>query len=85
MNIGEGVESVKFVDLLDAVHTQTVVVKIDIEGHECRVNKLIKLYVIFTFSCLKKNNIQKNDTNSDFLIPLSLHSMTLDILNCELC
>ncbi|XP_023343449.1 uncharacterized protein LOC111712920 [Eurytemora carolleeae] len=36
LNIGEGVESVKFVDLLDAVHTQTVVVKIDIEGHECR-------------------------------------------------
>ena len=68
MNIGEGVESVKFVDLLDAVHTQTVVVKIDIEGHECRVNKLIKLYVIFTFSCLKKNNIQKIESMTPTLI-----------------
>ncbi|XP_023320480.1 uncharacterized protein LOC111695393 [Eurytemora carolleeae] len=34
--VGDGVESVHFQDLMDAVLTDTVVVKIDIEGHECK-------------------------------------------------
>ena len=35
--IGEGVESITFNELLDVVHTDTVIVKMDIQGAECKV------------------------------------------------
>ncbi|XP_023330591.1 uncharacterized protein LOC111702989 [Eurytemora carolleeae] len=34
--IGEGVESITFNELLDVVHTDTVIVKMDIQGAECK-------------------------------------------------
>ena len=33
-------DSITFHELLDAVHTDTIIIKIDIEGAECNVSKL---------------------------------------------
>lgn len=58
--VGDGVESVHFQDLMDAVQTDTVVVKIDIEGHECKVNhklKLMGLQTQFQATLSKQENL----------------------------
>ena len=33
-------DSITFLELLDVVHTDTVIIKMDIEGAECNVSKL---------------------------------------------